>query len=343
MAHNLDITNGIASFAAREDAWHHLGQYVGHAMTAREALQAANLAGWNVRKMPLVIPAPTNPDGTPNGTPIPVTDRYATVRTNPVTGATDYLGVVGEKYTPFQNEKSCELLDALVGESGAHFETAGALDGGRQTFVTMQLPTSMVFDGKDGTADETRWYIAALNSHDGSSAYRFLVSPVRIVCANTQAAALRNAKASFSIRHTGSGNGLIAAARNALKLTFAYVAQFEEEAAALFAAEMSDDQAHQFATTLFDVGGATSRAAITKRREHARAVYNLFRSSPTTTAITGTRWAAYNAVTEYVDHHQRVSGARTSRAAQDTRAIRTLTSSTTQGLKINAFSALQTL
>ena len=44
MAHELDITGGIASFAnARSDHWHRLGQSVGHTMTAREALDAAHL------------------------------------------------------------------------------------------------------------------------------------------------------------------------------------------------------------------------------------------------------------------------------------------------------------
>ena len=57
MAHELDITNGVASFAnSRADAWHRLGQSVGHTMTAREALAASHLADWNVRKMPLIIP-----------------------------------------------------------------------------------------------------------------------------------------------------------------------------------------------------------------------------------------------------------------------------------------------
>ena len=99
--------------------------------------------------------------------PLAVPDFYATVRTNPINGALDVLGVVGSKYEPVQNEASCDLLDALVDESGAHFETAGALRGGRETFVTMKLPNSMVFDGRDGSKDRTDFYLAALNSHDG--------------------------------------------------------------------------------------------------------------------------------------------------------------------------------
>jgi hypothetical protein len=129
MAHEIDITNGIASFAARTDAWHRLGQIVGHAMTAEEALAAAHLSGWNVRKMALQVPQ--EPVITDNGVttpaPLPVDDHFATVRTNPITGNIDVLGVVGSKYEPVQNEESCALLNALTDESGAVFETAGAL------------------------------------------------------------------------------------------------------------------------------------------------------------------------------------------------------------------------
>jgi hypothetical protein len=46
------------------------------------------------------------------------------------------LGVVGRGYTPIQNEEHADLLD----ESGAHFETAGSIKGGRHVLLTMKLP-----------------------------------------------------------------------------------------------------------------------------------------------------------------------------------------------------------
>ena len=214
-------------------------------MDAREALASARLAGWSVRKMPLVIPQEPmiSEDGVTTPAPIPVPDMFATVRDNPVVpGRIDYLGVVGSKYEPVQNEALCGLLDAITDESGAHFETAGALFGGRQIFVTMKLPKTMTLRGRNGAEDHTQFYLGALNSHDGSSALRATVSPVRIVCANTQRFAISRAKASFSIRHTGGARGAIQEARNALGLAWRYMDAFETEAAALYAQPMDVDE-----------------------------------------------------------------------------------------------------
>jgi phage/plasmid-like protein (TIGR03299 family) len=349
MAHELDITNGVASFAnSRSDAWHRLGTSIGHAMTAREALEAAHLANWNVRKMPLVIPqAPViTPDGVTTPPPVPVPDMFATVRDNPVVaGQVDYLGVVGTKYEPVQNEASCAVLDALTDESGAHFETAGALKGGRETFITMKLPKTMTFEGRDGSKDRTDWYIAALNSHDASSKFRLLLTSVRIVCANTQAAAIAGAKSTFGIRHTTGARVAIHEARTALGLAWHYMDAFETEAAALYAQAMNTDEMRDFATRLVKAEDKSASAtALRNRQQQASSIAELWTSSPTIAPIAGTRWAAYNAVTEYLDHFAPVRGARTTRAAADTRALRTVTpGSSVETLKVDAFRLLQTI
>jgi phage/plasmid-like protein (TIGR03299 family) len=348
MPHEIDITNNVASFAnSRSDHWHRLGQSVGHLMTAREALDAAHLAGWNVRKMPLQVPQEpiVREDGvTVMPAPLAVPDFYATVRTNPIHGGTDVLGVVGSKYEVVQNEASCELLDAITDESGARYETAGALRGGRATFITMKLPNSMVFDGRDGSQDQTDFYIAALNSHDSSSAWRALVTAVRIVCANTESAAISRAKASFSIRHTGGAKASIAEVRAKLKLTWRYIEAFETEAAALYAQPMDTDEMRHFANTLLEVDDAGTEATLRNRREKASGIVKLWTSSPTIAPIAGTRWAAYNAVTEYLDHVAPVRGARTPSAASEARALRNISEAgSATSLKAQAFRMLQTI
>jgi Domain of unknown function (DUF932) len=61
------------------------------------------------------------------------------------------------------------------------------------------------------------------------SAFRILVTPVPVVCSNTQSAALSNHESSFSIRHTRNANSAVQTAREALGLTSTYVDAFQVE------------------------------------------------------------------------------------------------------------------
>ena len=328
MAHEIDeLAPGVHAAAfARVPAWHRLGTVLDGEMTAEEAMNAAHLAGWNVRKIGLTATEVTD-DGV---TSLEVPDRFATVRTNPVTQATEYLGTVVSLYTPIQIEEHAELLNRLVDESGAHFDTAGSLRGGRETFMTMKLPDTMLVGGKDAVDLN----LVALNSHDGNSAFRFLVSPVRVVCANTQAAALREAKATFSIRHTANAGRELQEAREALGLTWKYVEAFEQEAEALLARRYTNKQFDAYAAQLFgikDDGKASKRAA-----ENRDGLIRLYRDSDTLTGIRGTRWGAYQAVTEYVDHFAPTHGEDQALA----RATRTVASHKADRIKKSAFALL---
>lgn len=301
MAHELDSTDGITSFAdSRNDAWHQLGQQVGHAMTAEEVLEQAQLGGWNVRKQPLWT---SNIDGTL----VELDDRFATVRTNPVTGMTDYLGVVGKGYHVIQNEETVDFLDALVDESGAHFETAGALNGGKEVFVTMKLPTTMEFTTPSGAIDKTEFYLAAMNRHDSLGSFRTIVTPVRIVCANTQAAAIASAKSSWAVRHTSGALNALAVARESLRIAFTYTDAFSQEIQKLIDTPVEPEHAEHLVHQIFEVENAPTERAQNMRLAHAQATLQGLRL-PTCANIADTRYGLYNAVTEYVDHRIEIKG-----------------------------------
>jgi phage/plasmid-like protein (TIGR03299 family) len=301
MSHDLDITNGVASFAdsrvdakGRVDAWHKLGTPFGERMTAAQALEAAHLANWNVRKHRLW----TEGD---DGYPIQVTGKVATVRTNPITGMTEQLGVVGKDYTIIQNEDSVGFLDALVDESGAHFEVAGALDGGRRTFTAMLLPDYMEFTGAAGVRDPFNLYITALNSHDGSGSFKVIVTPVRVVCANTECAALSNVASKWAVRHTVNALKSIEEARRSLNLAFRYADAFAEEMNKLIDHTMEEDEARRLIDSVFQVDKAETDQQKTLRTKHAdAALEGLY--FPTVKGFEKTRYGLYNAVTEYIDH-----------------------------------------
>ena len=339
MAHQLETwADGSASFAsARLHAWHRLGTVLPDRFDAAQAMNHAKLGGWRVRKEALQTTVLTA-DGVST---LDVPEQFATVRTNPVTGRPDVLGVVGRGYTPIQNEEHAALLDALVDESGAHFETAGSLRGGRQVFLTMKLPTTM----RIGGVDPVDLYLVACNSHDGTSAFRLLVSPIRVVCANTQAIAIRRAQSSFSIRHTSGASGQIEQARQALGLTFKYAETFQAQADAMIAQAMTDRQFRELIDAVWhvdDKANTSAKAGPSKRSQtiaaNRRAVLvDLWRSSPTAEAIRGTAWGAYQAITEYTDHVAPIGEKRNPGAA---RAERAITSANVAAVKTRAFDLL---
>lgn len=328
MAHHIETYgNQAAAVFARQDAWHQLGTTVaGDAFTAEEAMRLGHLGGWDVRTVPLTATEVTE-DGV---TSIEVPDRFATVRTNPFTGAAEALGVVGSQYQPIQNEEHAEVLNRLVDDSGAIFDTAGSLKGGRQVFITMRLPQTIKVAG----VDEVSMNLAALNSHDGTQAFRLLVTPVRVVCANTQHAALRNHRASVVIKHTASAAARIAAARNALGMTFEYVEAFEAEAEAMINQSLTDARFVQITRGLFGWKDEPSKTEAKNQQRRQDALLGLWAGAATQQRIRGTAWAGYQAVAEYVDHLQPV---RTKRDAAAARAERLLTTEAPARLKSAAW------
>lgn len=349
MSHEISQTQGVASFAdsqvrnGKVDAWHKLGTPVGHAMTAQEALDAAHLANWNVRKRPLWADLREDETDT-RGLVIP--GQYATVFDNPVTKKITPIGVVGERYTPIQNEALTEFANAIVDEGGAHFETAGSLRNYSQTFLTMKLPRTMVLRGLDGSEDVSKWYLSLFNSHDGSSSLMATIGQVRVVCANTQEANIKGAKSKFKIRHTNGWAGNVQLAREALGLFFQYEEAFEAEVRAMFEQPFTAQEMKGFAEELTELDKAEKGSAMaTRRQNETNMIHKLFVESPSIkgTAIAGTKFAAYNAVSEYVDHYAGVRGAGDDVEAQSVlRATRTISavSSGAVGLKSQAWALL---
>lgn len=295
MAHALDITDGVASFvSAHTDAWHQLGSTLDHAFTAEEAMSEGHLGGWNVRKIPAFAIDPAT------GLQIPMSGRNAVIRDNPVVpGRVDFLGDVGNEYQIIQNEQHAGLLNALVDESGAHFETAGALYGGRQVFLSMKLPGHINIGGVDPVEN----YIAAINSHDGSMSFTLMVTPVRVVCANTLNMAFGNNSHVFRIRHTsGAETALRSKAREALDMTFNYLDGFQEQAEQLISTTMTQAQFEAIIEREFGAPDDASNAAVTRSENKIAQMTELFAEAQTQVGIRDTAWAGLNALTEWADH-----------------------------------------
>jgi phage/plasmid-like protein (TIGR03299 family) len=300
MAHNLEMENGEVAFALRgAPAWHNLANRIftqDEEVTTATMLEEAKLANWNVRLSPITEHIPESWND--------VSTASLVIRDNPFKKGVDVLATVGKRYKPVQNEELFAFADAIHdANADCRWESAGSLKKGKVVFGTVDIPRTMVLDPQ-GANDETKLYLIVWTSHDGSVAVQAAVTPVRVVCQNTLNLAMRNAKQSFKIRHTQSVEGRIQVARETLGMALGYFDEFEVEAKALYAQAITDSEFSKLVQSIYPKPEKDAKGAIKKWENKIVLLDELYHNSPTNATIKGTKWGAFNALTERLDYYR---------------------------------------
>jgi len=272
-------------WAGREVPWHGLGKQVIEAPNSREAIKHAGL-DWKVRKQPVFTSFGLDP--------IVVPDTYANIRESD--GA--ILGLVGGYYKILQNVDAFDFVDSLVGGGDVRYETAGSLHGGKKVFLLARMPAMQIL------GDEVVPYLIFTNSHDGKSAVRAALTPVRVVCQNTLNVALKGASRIFSVCHKGDIVSKVQAAQRILGLSESYLGSLQADAELLRQIVVSDIKAGELCEQLFMPNGVdelTDRQYETAR-SRVKALRFRYDAVPDLDSIRGTGWAFINAVADYVNH-----------------------------------------
>lgn len=298
MAHLLEEgQNGEVAFASlREPAWHGLGTVFTDEVTTAEMLDLAHLSNWNVRLEDVILPDSYTS----------VKSNFMVVRNNPFDKTqNDVLGIVGDRYNVIQNEELFSFGDSIL-DGGGVWETAGSIKKGTVVFGALSIDREIVLD-KEGANDKTKTYLLLNTSHDGSVAIQASITPVRVVCQNTLNLALRSVKQSFKIRHTQSAEGKVAAAREALGVTFAYMDKFEKSAQALYQTAMTDAEFIKIVSTIYPKPEKDAKGSMKKWENKLITVQDIL-ASATNKNIQGTAWAGLNALTERLDWYRTARG-----------------------------------
>ena len=153
-------------------------------------------------------------------------------------------------------------------------------------------------------------YLLVNTSHDGSLAVQVSVTPVRVVCQNTLNFALRNGvKQQFKMRHTQTIEGRMAAAREALSITFTYADEFEREMNELFRVQCTKDKFDEMFAAIYgerpkeNVKG--SQVKWDNKRDLHMGIFTDTGDGPKTTqSLAGTMAGALNAFTEFKDWYR---------------------------------------
>jgi phage/plasmid-like protein (TIGR03299 family) len=299
--HAVEVgANGEQAFASfREPAWHGLGTVFTEEKSTRQMLEAAYLDNWNVRLESISNLAPQHRF---------VTDSFMVVRDNPFDSGTDVLATVGERYHVLQNEELFDFGDALL--DGGRWETAGSIKDGRVVFGSLALERETVLDPK-GVSDIVKSYLLVHTSHDGSTAVQASITPVRVVCQNTLNMALSGTKQSFKIRHTQTVGGKVAAAREALALANTYLDEFDKQAQALIAKEVTKAQFDKIVNAIYPRPDKDAKGAVKKWETKVDLLEEIYSSDTVMGAgVAGTAWGAFNALTERLDWYRKGRGVR---------------------------------
>lgn len=312
--HGLDTTGGkVRVMVAGAPGWHGLGVNVAEAVNSEDAERLSGL-DFAVEKV--------GHSYTYNGQTFTSKEAFSIIRAD--SGA-ELWGQAGPKYTPIQNREAFKFLDAVMGEFGARFHTAGSIHGGRMVWMQVEIPSAAF---RVTPKDEVQTFATFTNPHNGGQAWAF-PSTLRIVCANTYRTVSRDRCGGLGIRHTGDVNAKVRQARAALGIAVRDLGRFGERAQAMvqepcdapeFFGDLLDhilkvNEARE-AAAADPLGAALAMTAAeqelrekkVERLEEQRAelladMMTRYESERCgIDGIRGSKWAAFNAVTESVDH-----------------------------------------
>jgi phage/plasmid-like protein (TIGR03299 family) len=306
MADEITIrADGTAEAAfALKPAWHGLGVVLDHPMSSAESLKAAQL-DWQViqREVAVMIPEMVQ---TPWG--VVEQNRYQKIEGALANCRSDngfVLGTVSDQYQVVQNLEAFQFLDELIENHEMQYESAFSLQGGRKVVLLGRLPkVDTVVPG-----DDSLRYILMSLHHDGTGAIRFGPCAERVVCANTYAVALQEGHVKeLSIAHKGDVKGKLEQARNILNQANEAFDRHALASRALAAHKMTGEEWDQYLNIMCptldpkDPDWTEERQERLQKTREAIAMNYLLDECQRVPGVERTAWAAFNAVTQHIDH-----------------------------------------
>jgi phage/plasmid-like protein (TIGR03299 family) len=280
MAHEMQDDDYMVS-AGNKVPWHGLGSVLtDSAITAAVAVKEAKLE-WEVTKEDVF------------DSDVVKLDDFRLLRRS---DTRKVLSVVPRKWTPLQNLALLEIAEALAQAPGTGdfkpvIETAGSLRGGKVVYALVQTGQ------RDFGGSQHKQFMLLSNGHYLGRGVRGTLTDVRVVCANTLAAA-ENAKASLFTTHFGDVEQRVNAAIEALgwatEATKATFAIYE----ALAKSKCSEDRAYELFLGLFSKDEEDKISA--GDSDKVDAMVQLFHSGRGNEGKS--MFDAINAVTDWVDH-----------------------------------------
>lgn len=276
-------------FSLKLVPWHGEGIILDNPPTTEEAIKCAGL-DWDVHLVKL--------GGTFEGEALEGVNAWATVRGSDKR----VLGTVGPTYRPLQNRDAFKFFQPVLDAGEAHLETAGSLRQGERVWILARIkqdPVEIV------PGDAVLSYILLSNGHDGTMAVRVGFSSIRVVCANTLAAAHeQGASKLLRVRHTENAAKTLDEVREIMDLGRREFVASTEKMRALARKGVSAADVKEYVRKVFapKVTMLDEEETENKCERLMGKIIPLFEKGRGNDlpGVKGTMWGAYNAVSEYL-------------------------------------------
>ena len=271
-------------FGNNEHAWHNQGIVTEGTLPARDAFETAN-ALFGVEKRELQYPVFKDP----NIVGVEPAGVYGVVRTD----TQDLLGIVSKAYEVVQNDSLLRMAEFIREE--ADMDSVVVLkNGARLAFTaTLRGATKEVVPG-----DKVFRRLVGYLGHDGKTGCGAIFTNVRVVCANTLAAALSSDNKTSIIHKTGANTSFdkLITSIDTARQTFGQEIQSMKE---LAQTQCSIDDFRYFLEKVYekDLKDSKSIDDLKKTQQIIRS-YN-WGFGTDIPGVNGTLWGALNAVTEF--------------------------------------------
>jgi phage/plasmid-like protein (TIGR03299 family) len=292
-------------FSVAVTPWHGLGTVLPEAPSTADAIRCAGL-DWRVSTRRLYTP-----DGVP-------TECYATTRdTDDVV-----YGFVSDRYRPLQNSEAFGFFQPFLDAKQAKLETAGSLRGGSRVWVLASLALDSV-DVRKG--DAVKPFVLLSNSHDGVTSVRVGFTPIRVVCANTLAAAHDAASSKLlRVTHTANVVDALAIVRDTMNLARGTFEATATQYRTLAEHDVNEEDLRRYVDLVFAPKRLAAKAQTGMVLADSSPVFNgelmtdaeacasrvldrvraLFEGGRGHELAGKTFWGAYNAITEYIGYER---------------------------------------
>ncbi len=278
-------------FYLGEVPWHEEGVMLKTPLSTKEAIKKSGL-GWNVHKEKLFLESGSQ-----------VNDYYGVVRSD----NKKVLGVVKKEYKPLQNEEAFGFFEPLIKNDVISFEIAGSIGEGEIVWIQAKLNKNSRFSVIGD--DVVEKYLLLSNSHNGLSSVSIKFTPIRVVCQNTLSVALKEPGV-VRIKHLSKMRNHLENMRKVASNISRTYDGIEDTFINMAKYKMKEKELEEYFDRIYPVPkdpivrSDNDEKRLRQNTKTKERLYEIMENGYGAKAFRSdnTLWAAYNAVTEHIDH-----------------------------------------